>query len=247
MPSDESIHQPMQAAWEEAAGNWIRWARSPRHDHAFWRLNLPGLLRMLPPPCETVDVGCGEGRFGRELLQRGYRVTGVETSETLARAARDADPPLELCVADAAAMPLPDDRFDLAVASLSLMNMDRLPAVVDEIARVLRPGGRFGISLLHPLASLREGGPDASYFDEIRYAETVERGGLRMTFHDTHRPLSAYLGALERAGFVIEALREPVPDDAYVADHPEVARWRRRPPFLHVRARLDERRAGAAT
>jgi hypothetical protein len=57
-----------------------------------------------------------------------------------------------------------------------------------------------------------------------------------MIFHDTHRPLSAYLGALERAGLLIEAVREPVPDDAYVAAFPEVERWRRAPSFLLARA-----------
>jgi hypothetical protein len=58
-----------------------------------------------------------------------------------------------------------------------------------------------------------------------------------MTFHDTHRPLGDYFGALERAGLLVEALREPAPDDAYVADHPEVERWRRAPAFVVVRAR----------
>jgi hypothetical protein len=51
-----------------------------------------------------------------------------------------------------------------------------------------------------------------------------------------HRPLEEYASALERAGLCIEAIREPVPDDAYVAAHPEVARWRSAPCFLLLRA-----------
>jgi hypothetical protein len=60
-----------------------------------------------------------------------------------------------------------------------------------------------------------------------------------MTFHSEHRPLEVYVDALARAGFVIEALREPVPDEAVVADVPRLQRQRRIPWYVHVRARLD--------
>jgi hypothetical protein len=57
-----------------------------------------------------------------------------------------------------------------------------------------------------------------------------------MTFHDTHRPLSAYTAALEHAGLDIEALREPVPSADYVGQVPSMARWQREPIFLLIRA-----------
>ena len=66
-----------------------------------------------------------------------------------------------------------------------------------------------------------------------------------MAFHDAHRPLRDLLGALERAGLLVEAVREPVPDAAHVAAHPGAARYRERPIFLHVRAlkpRIDQPR-----
>jgi hypothetical protein len=57
-----------------------------------------------------------------------------------------------------------------------------------------------------------------------------------MTFHSRHRPLEEYFAALEQAGFLIEALREPAaPDDAIDTDGSR--RWQRLPLFLHVRAR----------
>lgn len=223
--------------WDAGAEAWIRWARSPAHDHAFWRMNLPELVALLPPPGElTLDVACGEGRVARRLRELGHRVVGVEGSPALARAAREADPGFEVHVADAAALPLPDDSADLAVASLALMNLDDLAGAVREIARVLRPRGRLCASLLHPLNSWGDAGGGASYFDTIRYAEELASGEARVTVHDTHRPLRDYFGALEAAGLAVERLREPVPDDAYVADHPQVARWRSRPSFLHLRA-----------
>jgi hypothetical protein len=57
-----------------------------------------------------------------------------------------------------------------------------------------------------------------------------------MTFHDTHRPLRDYMGALEHSRLLVEALREPVPADDHVAAHPYTARWRNEPLFLLVRA-----------
>jgi SAM-dependent methyltransferase len=225
----------LRDAWEEEAARWIAWARSPRTDHFFWRFSLPALLDLTPPPGNlTVDIGCGEGRVARELIARGHRVVGIEGSPTLAAAAREADPPVEVHVADAMDMPLDDGAADLCVASMMLLNVDDLDAVIAEVARVLEPGGRFCFSTTHPDSGRQKAGDD--YFAVVRFAETRERDGVRMTFHDVHRPLSSYFGALERAGLLVEAVREPVPDDAYVADHPRVARWRREPCFLLVRA-----------
>jgi SAM-dependent methyltransferase len=225
----------LRDAWEDEAARWIAWARSPGTDHFFWRFSLPALLDLTPAPGRlTVDMGCGEGRVARELIARGHRVVGIEGSPTLAQAARNADPPTDVHVADASAMPLDDGAADLCVASMVLLNVDDLDAVIAEVARVLAPGGRFVFSTTHPDSGRRKAGDD--YFATVRFAETRERDGVRMTFHDVHRPLSAYFGALERAGLLVEAVREPVPADAYVADHPKVARWRREPCFLLVRA-----------
>ena len=195
---------------------------------------MPALLELLPPPGRrTLDLGCGEGRLARILAEQGHRIVGVEGSPALAAAARAASPELEVHVADAACLPLADASVDLVVASMSILNFDDMPGAVREVARVLEPGGRFCLSTVHPWNSLKD---LASYFEERVYPETRERGGLAMTFHDTHRPLEAYGRALEDAGLLVEAIREPVPDAAHVAAHPGVERWRRAPVFLLLRA-----------
>jgi ubiquinone/menaquinone biosynthesis C-methylase UbiE len=56
-------------------------------------------------------------------------------------------------VADATALPFADEAFDLGVAYMSLMNMDDLEGAVRETARVLEPGGRFCVSVVHPVAA----------------------------------------------------------------------------------------------
>lgn len=187
---------------DENAADWVRWARSPELDHAFWHLNLPTLINLLPIPRGlTLDVGCGEGRVARALKECGYRMVGVESSRGLVAAAQEADPSFDVHLADAAQMTFPDDHFDLAVASLSLMNMDEMPQVVSEIARVLRPMGRFCFSILHSINSWRDAG-EVSYFHTVRYNEELTRGDARLTLNDTHRPLSDYFRALEDAVFL---------------------------------------------
>ena len=227
-------------AWDAEADAWIRWARAPGHDHFFWALVRPRLLELAPPPGRrTVDVGCGEGRLARELHALGHRVVGIEASPRLAAAARAAEPPIDVRVADAAAIPLPDASADLAIASMSLLNIAGLDAAVAEVARILAPGGRFCFATAHPMSSIaaaRRLLGERSYFEELHFTETRAREGLEMTFHDVHRPLSRLFEALEQAGLLVEAVREPVPDDAHVARHPEVARWREQPSVLLGRA-----------
>lgn len=227
----------LRESWDDHAQEWIEWARGEdadgRADHFFWRFSLPEMLALLPEPGRlTLDLGCGEGRLSRVLAGRGHRVVGVEASPTLARAAIEAEPGIEVHVADALALPLDDGAADLVVASMVLMNLDDLDGAMREVARVLAPGGRLVASIVHPFNSPKAG----TYFEAIAYPEERVRGGLRMTFHDLHRPLEAYAAALDRARLLIESLREPMPSDAYLAARPEVARWRSEPCFLLLRA-----------
>ena len=224
----------MRSAWDAQAANWVRWARTPEHDHFFWRLGLPALLELIGEPGRrTLDLACGEGRLSRVLAQRGHALVGVEGSPALAAAARQAAPEIDVLDGDAAALPLEDGAVDLVVCSMALLNFDDMGLAMREVARVLEPGGRFCFSTVHPMTSLKDGD---DYFAERTYEETRTRAGITMTFTDRHRPLSAYAAALEGAGLLLQALREPVPDAEHVAREPPVERWTREPVFLLGRA-----------
>jgi predicted TPR repeat methyltransferase len=103
----------------------LAWARTPGHDSAFWELNLPGLAALLPEPGRaTLDLGCGEGRFGRWLAEHGHRVSGIDSSRTLLAAARDAGGYAELVDGSAAALPWADGTFDLVLSCMTLQDME---------------------------------------------------------------------------------------------------------------------------
>jgi SAM-dependent methyltransferase len=225
----------MSEAWEAKAAEWAAWARMPGQDQFFLQLNWPAFRRLVPAPDgRTLDLGCGEGRAGRELAACGHRVSGIDSSPTLVALARSAGGYDEVVCGTAERMPYSDGVFGLAIAFMSLMDMDDPAAAIRETARVLAPGGRFCIAIIHPLN--RPEPALADYFGEHRVAEQVERNGIPMVFEAIHRPLVAYASALAKAGFTIELLDEPraQPDRATA----ELAAATRRPFFLHLRGRL---------
>lgn len=243
---EDGKRQTLEEAWDEVAYEWADWASAPGHDHYYWRFNRPPFLELIRPPGRlTLDLGCGEGRLTRELAELGHSVVGVDASATLIRLAAERAPSVRFVRADAARLPFPDAYADLVIAFMSLMDVDDMRGAVAEAGRVLELGGRLCIAVCHPFqgaGAFESGDPDSpfsvgeSYFDRRRIVETVEREGRRMTFHGMHWTLEDYSRALEDGGFAIELVREPVPPDDLVRDRPEVARWRRLPCFLHVRA-----------
>jgi SAM-dependent methyltransferase len=122
---------------------------------------------------------------------------------------------------------------------MSLMDVDDMPGAVRELARVLEPDGRLVLAVVHPINSAHEldrEDPEHNlvlvrdYFDRRRYADVIEREGLRMTFESRHWTFQDYFDAILSPGFRVEAVRE-------VGD-PEHPRWSRYPLFLHIRAVL---------
>src|SRR2546425_169670 len=78
------------------------------------------------PGRSTLDLGCGEGRLSRDLKTLGHDIVGVDASPTMLAAAREADPELETYLADVAALPFADGAFDLAIAFMSLQDVENL-------------------------------------------------------------------------------------------------------------------------
>jgi SAM-dependent methyltransferase len=232
---------PPPGEWEPDAKNWVSWARTPGHD-AYWYYRDAFFDLTVPPPGRgCVEIGCGEGRVARDLATRGHRVVGVDSSRTLVRYAREADAAGTYALADGAALPFAQDCFDLAVAYNSLQVVADMAGTVREAARVLVPGGHFCVVVSHPLADVGrfvDDTPNAAfairedYFLNRRVEDKVERDNLEMTFRGWTYSLEDYAIAFERAGFLIEAMREPKPREA----PGRYERWSRVPMFLFIRA-----------
>ena len=223
---------------------WREWARTPGHD-AYWAYYKSFFQDVAPSdPGLALDIGCGEGRVTRSLAERSETVVGIDSSPTLVRDAAAADAASTYLVTDATALPFKNRSFDTVVAYNSLMDLNDMPAGVAEAARVLKVGGRFCVCVLHPLRDAGAFDTEeldspfviSDYFESRRYEERFERNGLDMTFTSWRYPISSYTEAFERAGLLIERLREPLPDPHTTTRRPDWKRSGRIPLFLFIRA-----------
>lgn len=90
----------------------------------------------------VVDLACGTGDFAELAMARGARVVGVDFASQMLRESRRRGVRAEFLQADGEALPLPEGWATAATCGFALRNFVRLPAIFEELARVLEPGGR---------------------------------------------------------------------------------------------------------
>lgn len=196
-------------AWEAGAHDWVDLARNhadgPRlaHDEA--------IRALLPAPAgPAFDVGCGEGRWTRELRELGHDAVGFDRSEKLLAEARAADQDGRYELAEADALPVGDGAAQLLLCVNVLMHVVDLDAVVREFARVLAPGGTVVLGLTHPVMEAGTFDEEANelrvsgYFAREEHAIPLGHGHV---FHQ-HRTIEEYVRPFFGAGFVLDELRE---------------------------------------
>ena len=167
----------------------------------------------------VLEIGCGSAPCARWLRQAGADVVAFDLSAgMLARAAelnRSTGISVPLLQADAGALPFADASVDVACSAFG-----GLPFVADvegalaEVARVLRPGGRFVASVNHPMRWPFPDSPDpddlrvvSSYFDRRPYVETGAGGETVYVEH--HRTVGDWVRAVVGAGLTLTDLVEP--------------------------------------
>ena len=161
--------------------------------------HLLGLMG-LPRTARVADVACGSGASAVLLARTGASVDGVDLEPAavrratrLARRAGVAGR-TSFAVGDAQALPLMSARYDGALCECSLSTFADPASALAEMARLLNPGGRLGLTDV-----------------------TVDRAGLRAAHPrvlaaldglTTARPLSAYAGLVAAAGMTVERVEE---------------------------------------
>jgi SAM-dependent methyltransferase len=234
-----------EAQWERHAG-WWQGEFTAGADPEYEESVLPMVARRLHGATRVLDVGCGEGQVARRLAADRATVVGIDPAWTqVAEAdARGGGP--RYTRARAEALPFGDARFDAVVVCASFEHVDELDVAVGEVARVLEPGGRFVMVLAHPLLqSPGSGWVDdrildehywriGSYLREDRRFDEVAPG-VHLLF--IHRPLSRYVGALGRAGLLVDDMEEPEPPARLLAEHWGYDEARTIPRVMLVQAR----------
>jgi ubiquinone/menaquinone biosynthesis C-methylase UbiE len=182
---------------------------SPREAYRYWAesfdqgtpilaLESRALTPLLPDVTgkRFLDIGCGTGRWLRWAAQRGAEVAGADLSLEMLRKAAT----LAVVQADATALPFLDDSADIVLSALTIGHIRPISAVLDELARVAKPGASVIVTDFHPDALKRgwkrtfkhEGDTielESDYYntDELRHrALTLERF-LELPFGDEER------------------------------------------------------------
>ncbi len=166
----------------------------------------------------VLDIACGQGRMSRYLAGLGADVTGIDISAAMLGKARALGPEgityLHGDIAGHSAWW--DGRpFEGAACELALMDIDDLAGVLSAVTTVLRRGGWFVASIVHPCFPGSEKGrsswpPGAGYEAEGWWTSPGHNpDGARIRVGATHRKLSTVLNALLEAGLEAERFIEP--------------------------------------
>jgi SAM-dependent methyltransferase len=163
----------------------------------------------------VAEIGCGSAPCARWLAREGALDLSAGMLGRAAELNRATGIAVSLLQADAGRLPLAGGSMDLVCSAFGgLPFVADAQAVLAEVARVLRPGGRFVGSVNHPLRWPFPDSPDpedlrvtSSYFDRRPYVETDGSG--RTVYVEHHRTVGDWVRAVVGAGLVLEDLVEP--------------------------------------
>jgi demethylmenaquinone methyltransferase / 2-methoxy-6-polyprenyl-1,4-benzoquinol methylase len=97
------------------------------------------------PGDRVLDACCGTGDLAVEAERHGGRVVGLDFSAGMLQRARKKSGAIEWVQGDALALPFPDADFDAATVGFGVRNLADLEGGLEELARVLRPGGKLAV------------------------------------------------------------------------------------------------------
>lgn len=232
--------------YDHLAEHWETIATGPGKEHILF----PAIRSLLPEldGKRILDAGCGDGLYTRWLAEAGGNVLGIDISGEMIDVARERHGDVasfeQADLTDE--IPAENEAFDLVVCQHVISHLPKLDAPLAEFSRVLRPGGQFVLSTHHPfhdfLVARDKETPETykaldqdldplvrteqdppAYHDRERYQ--IYWGGDEEGEPGTYvrRPLSSLLQPIIDAGFALEEVREPTPDETFRTEYPELA------------------------
>lgn len=247
--------------YDDLAAHWADIADSPARRELLW----PAIQDLLPPVAgqRVLDVGCGAGIHSAALVERGADVLGVDVSGSMLAEARERVPEATFRQADVGESlgGVAAGSVDVVVCLHVLSHVPDLETPFEEFARVLGPGGTLVCSTHNPVQDyvvVREESypatgaqtdldptvettPGPSRYDETeRFDITWGQGDVANRGTYFRRSIESLFSPLLAAGFDLEDLVEPTPDEAFAEAHPDLAEdLRAHPPgSLCLRASL---------
>ncbi|MCE5324136.1 class I SAM-dependent methyltransferase [bacterium] len=243
-----------EATYEEIAKDIASYAGEQGGDVQRYII-APAMLDVIGPANgkQILDLFCGAGYLSRRLASLGADVTAVDSSERLIGIAGEINEREEEEIKYAVAEPtdlsvIEDSTFDDVVCNMGLMMTHDLAGTIAELARLVKLGGRFIFSVLHPCFCM----PDACWIKDSEgrqsyeavdnyYTETWWPSELASSIRSgqkkvKHRTLSRYVNALGARGFTVRRIIEPRPTPETLAIRPHLEIYNRVPAAVIVEA-----------
>lgn len=227
-------------AWDRLAEKWIS-SYTEHGDLNRQYIIDPAIFRMIGSVkgLTILDAGCGNGYLCRLLAKKGAEMVGVDISKRFIGIAqqKEKEVPLGILYYPGTLSNLAmfeNEKFNVVISNLTLMDVLDLEAATMEINRVLRKDGRLIFSIMHPcFSSSRVHGwvkvpqdsqrkEDWIYWKVDRYFDrSVEVWKFKdwPFTYSFHRPLSDYMNMLVQNGFTVTSFEEPVPSKRAMMAH----------------------------
>lgn len=256
-PNDDRKDAQHPTSWDHVAewyGGYLSQKDTVQRDIVF-----PGALRLLGvgKGKTFLDIACGEGSFAQMISRQGGDVVGFDAAPALVRRAQMKNAKgAEFVVADAErfAERLGGKKFDGASCILAIQNIKNMQSVFDNAARVMKRDGSLVVVLNHPAFRIPRqtswGFEEERKLMYRRVDSYMTENAIPIAMHpgeapsmktlSFHRPLSAYIAALAKAGFVVDAIEEWVSNKTSDSGSRAKAENRSRaeiPLFMAVRAK----------
>jgi SAM-dependent methyltransferase len=174
----------------------------------YWSSDEWQAVRLMLPAARgrAMDLGAGRGIASYALARDGWQVSALEPDRSAlvgADAIRDLAAatgyPIDVFESFGEELPFEDGRFDLIIARQSLHHARDLRALLRELYRVLRPGGRLVTLRDHVISSAR----DLPRFRELHPLHRLYGG-------ENAYLLEEYVSAIEHAGFSLQKIIAPL-------------------------------------
>lgn len=193
----------------------------------------------LPKGAAILDVGCGTGHYLKELMDRGFRVSGVEPSVNMREHAESRLPKGTVVGGSVLSLPFEDNSFDFvfSIEVFRYLNNEDNMQGLKEIIRVLKPGGTFlgtflnyyaldGFNILVAIRKLKDRwlGKPMRFHTEFETPKKLEKkligaGFSKIQIHgSTVAPLMVLYRINRFLGKMFAKVIEPV--DAWLSDIP---------------------------
>ena len=162
-----------------------------------------------------LDLGCGYGYYTDYFKSIGGNVIGTDGSKAMIDIAKKNNPDCEFMVSDISeTLPFEDNSFDVVFCNQVLMDIENINNVFSECRRILKTGGTFYYSIIHPAFFNGEWmkNNEDSPAGKLITGYLTPGVSTNLFWGETkhfHRPLSHYLNGAADAGFRLIHTEEP--------------------------------------